>query len=89
MRTEAYYRREYVDRERSTIDIANEHGTYPNRIRRELINLGFRLRSKGEAQSAALRHGRTRHPTAGQVRSDDVRRKISLSVTEAKHYGKA
>jgi hypothetical protein len=77
-----YYRREYDEKERSTHDIAEEHETYPNKIRRELISLGFRPRSKSEAQSAALRHGRHPHPTKGHPLPDDVKDKIRRSVTE-------
>lgn len=88
-RTESYYQREYVEKERSLHDIAQEHGTYANKIRREILSFGFHTRNKSEAQKAALRTGRHKHPTKGRPRPPDVKLKISASVAEARHNAKS
>jgi hypothetical protein len=80
VRDPEYYGREYVRNERSTYDIADEHGTYANKIRREILRCGYFLRDKSEAQVVALRHGRQTHPTRGLSRPIEVRRKISQSL---------
>jgi hypothetical protein len=86
IRDPEYYQREYVEKERSTHDIAWEHGTYPNKIRRELKNFGYELRDRSEAQSAALRHGRHGHPTRGRVTPDVVRERISQSLRKGPRH---
>ena len=53
----------------STYSIAKELGTYPKKIERILKKNGHELRSKGEAQSLAIKSGRTKHPTKGKKRS--------------------
>jgi very-short-patch-repair endonuclease len=80
LRTKAYYKTEYVDKERSPADIADEHNTYPNKIRREIRAFGFALRDKSEAQKAAIKNGRHLHPTKGKTRDITVRHKISASM---------
>lgn len=85
IRTRQYYRVEYIEKERSIHEIAEEHGTYPNKIRRELLGFGYTLRDKGEAQKAAIKNGRHKHPTRGRERPPEVRRKISATLTESWH----
>jgi very-short-patch-repair endonuclease len=81
-RSREYYETEYDQKERSPLDIAKEHGTYPNKIRRELIKYGFILRDKSEAQSLALKYGRHKHPTRNQKRPDNVKIKISNAMAK-------
>lgn len=83
IRTSVYYLREYIQKERSPADIAKEHDTYPNKIRREIQSFGYRLRDKSTAQKVAIKHGRNSHPTEGKTRSADERRKISASMAKA------
>jgi very-short-patch-repair endonuclease len=80
LRTKAYYKKEYIEKERSPADIADEHNTYPNKIRREIRSFGFTLRDKSEAQKAAIKNGRHLHPTKGKTRDITVRHKISASM---------
>jgi very-short-patch-repair endonuclease len=83
LRNRAYYQLEYVEKERSIYDIAREHNTYPNKIRREILACGYTLRDKSAAQKAAIRSGRHKHPTKGTERPLDVRLKISASMSAA------
>lgn len=85
MRSRNYYEKEYINKERSIHDIAKEHKTYPNKIRRELKTYGFELRDKSAAQKAALKSGRHKHPTRGKRRPMEVRLKIAVSVSETKN----
>lgn len=73
---------QYITKKRSTHDIAEEVGTYANKIRRELKKFGIPLRSKSEAQKAALATGRSEHPTEGKERSEETRIKISEKMVE-------
>ena len=75
-----YFVREYVINKRSFASIAEEFGTYPNKIRRAAISVGIEPRSKSEAQRCALSSGRHKHPTKGKKHSDKTREKISNSV---------
>ena len=68
---------QYVNQGKSTYEIAEEIGTYPNKIRRSLVKLGITLRDKSKAQSKALQTGRHKHPTKGTVRTEDDKIKIS------------
>lgn len=61
-------------------DIAKQIGTYSNKIRRDAIKLGINIRDKSAAQKKALSSGRSKHPTEGIKRSDDVKNKIGNSV---------
>lgn len=80
LRDKVYYHTEYTEKERSIYDIADEHGVYPNKIRREIQACGISLRTRSQAQSAAIKHGRHQHPTKGKRRSDEVRNKISETM---------
>jgi hypothetical protein len=79
-RSKEFYALEYEEMEKSVCQIAEEQGTYPNKIRRELKHLGFRLRDKGESMAAAIRTGRLQHPTKGKTRSETTRQKIRESL---------
>lgn len=72
----------YVTRARSTYDIAQELGTYPNAVNRALRKHGLDLRDKRQAQQEALKSGRHEHPTRGKKRSPEERSKISESVAK-------
>ena len=65
---------------KSTYEIAEEIGTYPNKIRRILKKHGISLKSRSEAQKNALEGGRAKHPTGGKKRTKSERIKISSSV---------
>jgi very-short-patch-repair endonuclease len=71
---------QYSKEQRSIASIAEELGTYPNKILRALHKLGIQRRSKSEAQQLALETGRAAHPTKGHERPADVKQKISESV---------
>lgn len=85
LRDKSFYDEEYEGKERSPNDIATEEGTYPNRIRRELRQLGYHLRNRSEAQSAALRHGRRKHPTEGTTLPPEVKMKISQTLKRSRY----
>ena len=68
---------EYTKKEKSTHKIAEEMGTYPNKIRRILIKNGVILRDKSSAQSIAIDSGRHSHPTKGRRRTEDERIKAN------------
>jgi len=65
------------DQDISTYQIAKDLDTYPNKIRRILIKHGKGLKSKSEAQKAALKAGRSKHPTEGRTRT--YKEKLSIS----------
>ena len=67
---------------KSTYQIAESLGTYPNRIKRDLIKLGIKIRDRSESQKAALKTGRKRHPTEGTKRGQEVKLKISKKMEE-------
>jgi|TARA_R110002051_G_C8630251_1_gene484663 very-short-patch-repair endonuclease len=75
-----YLFREYVTKKRSFSSIAEEMGTYPNKIRRAAISMGIIPRDKSSAQKEALGSGRHKHPTKGTRRSSQTKEKISNSV---------
>ena len=66
---------------KSTYEISQELGTYPNKIRRALKKFGVELRDKSSAQSQAIKSGRHNHPTKGKVRSEEERLKISEGMS--------
>src|SRR5688500_3957754 len=66
---------------KSPYEIAEELDTYPNKIRR-LLKIHTTMRSKGEAQSIALKNGRKKHPPEGKLRSDEERQKIAEGINE-------
>lgn len=70
----------YNESNQSTYEIAKELKTYPNKIRRTLIKHGYELKDKSAAQKAALKSGRSSHPTAGKERSHEEKIAISQSL---------
>lgn len=67
----------------SVNEIAQNLGTYPNKIRRILIKHGVKLRGWSEAQKLALASGKSIHPTEGKERSEETKIKISDGNHEA------
>ena len=80
---EAYVIKQYQENH-STYSIAKELGTYPKKIERILKKNGHKLRGKAEAQSLAIKSGRTKHPTKGKQRTDEEKLKISIGTE--KHW---
>tara|TARA_R110000824_G_scaffold337384_3_gene523952 strand:+ start:2188 stop:2952 length:765 start_codon:yes stop_codon:yes gene_type:complete len=72
----------YQNKQYSTYEIAEKLQTYPNKIRRVLKKNGIELRTSKDAQQNALNKGRAKHPTAGTVRSEQTKKKISESQGE-------
>lgn len=70
----------YVEQNRSFQDIAEQHGTYPNKLRRDAKKFGIKSRTKSEAQKNALKTGKHKHPTKGTIRSEETKDKIGSSV---------
>lgn len=77
-----YLIEEYVQKARSTYDIAVDNKTYPNKVRRALKFHRLPLRSKSQAQKAALSSGRHCHPTKGHPRSVKEKTNISDGMAE-------
>jgi hypothetical protein len=73
----------YVEQEKSIYVVAQERSTYPNHVRRALLHHRIRLRDRSEAQRAALKHGRNRHPTAGRSRTDEEKTNIGQSLLQS------
>lgn len=71
---------EYEINNKSFKDIADLYGTYANKIRRDAIKYGIKIKDKSEAQKNALKTGKAIHPTKGTTRSEEVRNKIGNSV---------
>jgi very-short-patch-repair endonuclease len=67
----------YQNKKWSTYQIAERLNTYPNKIRRILTKHGIDLRNAKEAQTNALKSGRSKHPTAGSLMSEETKQKIS------------
>ena len=67
----------YNEDNKSTYEIAEALGTYPNKIRRTLKKHGYELKDKKTAQQNALKSGRSPHPTKGKTRSLEEKIKIS------------
>ena len=70
----------YEKEGKSTYEIAEEMGTYPNKVRRVLKKNGIELKTRSQAQKNALEGGRAKHPTDGKHRTKQERIKISSSV---------
>lgn len=74
---------QYLVHKKSFADIANEVGTYANKIRRDAKKFGITIRNKSEAQENALKTGKHKHPTKGEKRDENTKVKIGLSVMKA------
>lgn len=66
----------------SIAQIAKKFDTYSQRILRDMKKAEIKTRDRSEAQALALKQNRTKHPTKGKVRSEEVKIKISESVAE-------
>jgi len=86
-RGKTYLLCEYLKKERSTYDIAAEHRSYANLVRRALLHHDIPVRNKSEAQQAAWKAGRNTHPTEGRTRSPEERHKIGEGVSRARRRG--
>jgi very-short-patch-repair endonuclease len=64
-------------------EIAEEYGTYANKVRRDALKLSIKIRDKSEAQKNALTTGKTKHPTKGKKRSNETKAKIGHSVLKS------
>jgi hypothetical protein len=70
----------YSQKQQSFADIADAYETYPNKVRRDAQRLKIQIRNKSEAQKNALSSGKHKHPTKGQKRSADIKKKIGSGV---------
>lgn len=82
--TKEWLEKEYVEKQRSFQEIAEECHTYPNAIRRRAIKFGIKPRDRSAAQAIALKEGRHAHPTKGKKRSEED--KIAISEGQAKSW---
>lgn len=73
----------YVNEKKSPYEIAEEFNTYAGKIRNVLIDEKIKLRGRSEAAKAALKSGRSTHPTEGKERPDSVKKKISHTRSKA------
>lgn len=73
----------YLQNGLSFSTIANELGTYANRIRRDAIKYKIKIRNKAEAQSNAIKTGAHKHPTKGTTRSEETKNKIGKSIMKS------
>ena len=74
--TEEFLREEFVQKQKSTSQIAKELSTHPTTIRRLLQKFKIPLRDKSEAQTLALKNKTAIHPTEGKPRSQADKEKI-------------
>ena len=72
---------QYVNQKKSTYEIAQDIGTYPNKIRRTLNTLGIDLRDRSSAQTVAIETGRHEHPTRGKKRTEAEKIAISNGMS--------
>lgn len=72
----------YVDEKKSTYEIAQELGTYANKVGKALKFLQIPLRSYSEAQAVSLQEGRSTHPTKGKKMSDEMKANIASAVSK-------
>jgi very-short-patch-repair endonuclease len=80
--TEKYLIETYIRKEKSMYEIAEECGTYPNKVKRALERYAIPIRTRSEAQSVAIQSGRHEHPTKGKKHSEKTRNKISSSIAK-------
>lgn len=73
----------YIKKNKSFADIANDYGTYPNKVRRDAAKWNIKIRNKSEAQKNAIKTGKHQHPTKGKKRSEKVKNKIGHSVLQS------
>jgi hypothetical protein len=75
--------KQYHTKNRSDASIAEELGTYSQRVRRARIKLGIKSKSNSEAQKDALKTGRRTHPMQGKQHSEETKIQISESVSQS------
>jgi len=83
MKTPEWRVEQYIKKERSLNDMATELSVPKSTLRRQLMKDGIHLRSKSAAQSVALQHGRSEHPTEGKRRPESVCVQISEGVSKS------
>lgn len=69
----------YYNQKKSLRDIAAENGTYVTKLSKLLKANGYTLKTKAETQREVLETGKSKHPTKGTKRPDEVKRAISES----------
>lgn len=79
-----YLEREYLEMKRSTVEIAQELGTYPNKVIRALKAHKIPLRDRSEARTVALDNGRALPPMLGRVHTEETRELIKRAKTNGK-----
>jgi hypothetical protein len=84
----AYLQRHYWDNGKSCSQIARELGTYPNEVRRALLEHWPVLRDASESRKAAIAHGHAKPPMAGRRHTAQSRLKASRTA-QANHAAKA
>lgn len=67
---------------KSSYQMAEELGTYSNKILRALTFLKVERRSYDEAQKMALKNGRSSHPTQGKTMSEEARLNMSNGIAK-------
>lgn len=70
----------YAKEKKSFQQIADELGTYANKVRRDAIKFSIKIRDKSEAQKNALDTGVHKHPTKGTNRDEKTKNKIGISI---------
>ena len=73
----------YIKQKLSFADIADKFDTYANKVRRDAKAFNIPIRDKSDAQKNALNTGKHKHPTKGQVRPDNIKNKIGVSVMKS------
>lgn len=70
----------YNKENKSFQQIAEQLGTYANKVRRDAKKLEIKIRDKSEAQKNALKTGNHKHPTKGTQRDPATKQKIGTAV---------
>lgn len=79
--TREFFEREYIEKRRSLADIGKELGIKANTVMRQAKKLGFKTRTRSEAQSNYLLKTNN-HPTKGKSLDKETKIKISEKVTK-------
>jgi len=70
----------YLEESQSFQKIANDMGTYANKILRDAKKFNIPIRNKSEAQKNALEKGVHKHPTKGKTRTEEEKNRIGIGV---------
>jgi very-short-patch-repair endonuclease len=73
----------YIKKQKSFADVAEQLGTYANKVRRDAKKLGIKIRDKSAAQQNALQTGKHKHPTLGTSRSETTKSKIGMGLIKS------